>query len=300
MYDVTVRTWTTRHDRDNVSHVQSRAKLDQHSIILSAGGICWLIYILSCNGDKLRFGNILTISLIFVDFGLLLVALTMSFQESAEGLSISTIRLQISRHLFRLCSTTWFRGYIPIGHSGEDYTYPSLDWIALLALFYIRYRMETDNSSSCQTCLDKWPVNLMRLGCFVLAACFHPDMNDRVVFDVLWMTGEFLECITLVPQVFLMGDRRWKIQSTSLSGYYLLCLAMSRCLDVIFWYVAIDNMQAVNGSITLVGWVILAIHVVKLVVMYDVLYQYINVFHAFHFSNSWESLISTRHRRNDG
>merc|ERR1719432_703208 len=98
----------------------------------------------------------------------------------------------------------------------------------------------------------------------VLAAILHADMNNRPLFDALWMAGLFIGVIAVLPQLWLIGKTGGVTQA--LTGHHIAVMAGSRvCSGVFMWHARFDItceywVEGYNHAI----WVILGAHLVLL------------------------------------
>merc|ERR1719517_393212 len=109
----------------------------------------------------------------------------------------------------------------------------------------------------------------MILGCFILAALFHADMNARPLFDALWMAGLFVSVVAVLPQLWLISKTGGHVEA--LTSHYIAAMAISRILSGTFmWHARFDItcdqwVEGFNHAI----WAILGAHVLHLVFLAD-------------------------------
>merc|ERR1719201_1417793 len=110
--------------------------------------------------------------------------------------------------------------------------------------------------------------------CLALAAVFHGDMNDRPLFDTLWMAGLFAGVFAIMPQLALIMKTGGRAEA--LTSHYMAALALSRVLSGIFmWYALFDItcdewVTGINHCVI----VILGAHLLHLVLLSDFAYYY--------------------------
>merc|ERR1719387_3194843 len=101
---------------------------------------------------------------------------------------------------FRLSSTLWLNGYLPVDQTG-DWAYQAIEVATLcMVLHLIRCVFVTQRSAD-QEQHDSMPVSVQNLvmGCFVLAVLIHPNLDRFTLFDILWTTGCYLETVSMFP-----------------------------------------------------------------------------------------------------
>merc|ERR1719266_1691099 len=115
----------------------------------------------------------------------------------------------------------------------------------------------------------------MALGCFVLAALFHADMNARPLFDALWMAGLFVSVVAVLPQLWLIAQTGGHVEA--LTSHYIAAMAVSRILSGTFmWHARFDItcdpwVEGFNHAI----WVILSAHFLHVLLLGDFAYYYV-------------------------
>merc|ERR1719446_482637 len=176
---------------------------------------------------------ILTLSAIFQTLAFCLLTVQVLTTGNVSGISAKTLQLEALSIVCRLCSTTWLNGYVPSDYTG-DFLYQFFDFISLAAalwiihqLLYVRTTYEKD--------LDELPIARV-IFCCVVPACFlHADLNDRPIFDALWMTSLNLGAVAACPQLWMMAHRKSKIQT--LTAHFMGVMGFSRFLIGLYmWY----------------------------------------------------------------
>lgn len=122
-----------------------------------------------------------------------------SRRVSGFGLILSVLALSC-----RLASTSWLYGYVPMDPSG-DWFYQALDVVGiavavpllLLVLFAERWR----DGKKCSW-KDLLCFTFTLGGTAVTAAYLHGDMNDRPLYDTLWMAGALFGILAVIPQLW--------------------------------------------------------------------------------------------------
>jgi len=190
---------------------------------------------LIANGE---FSSIATMSVMFQCLSFVLLALKCLSQGSVAGISARSLGLEVMAIGCRLSSTTLLDGYLPVDASG-DFVFQALDVCSLLLVLWLLYTTLVTKKSSYQDEHDSLPALPMAMGCFVLACILHADMNDRPLFDALWMTGLFAGVVSVLPQLWLLSRSGSVI--TACTSHYISMMAVSRFLSGIFmWYASSD------------------------------------------------------------
>lgn len=230
-----------------------------------------VVYHFVANGE---FSAILTLAVIFQCLGFALLAVQVLLTGSTAGISARALALDAWSLCFRLSSTLWLHGYLPVDASG-DFVFQAVDVISLVLVFWLLHSLLFEKRRSYQEEQDTFPTTPVVVGCLILAGLFHADMNARPVFDTLWMAGLFISAIAVLPQLWLISNTGGKVEP--LTSHYIAAMAISRALSGIFmWHARFDItceplVEGYNHAI----WVILGAHILHLLLLGDFGYYYL-------------------------
>merc|ERR1719476_269138 len=192
----------------------------------------------------------------------------------AGGISARALSLDVLALICRLSSTLWLNGYLPVDASG-DWVYQAIDLCSLALVFGLLYQVLVRQRHTYQKTEDSFPIAPIACACFLLATLLHADMNDRPLFDTLWMTGLFISVVAVLPQLWLISKSGGKVES--LTSHYIATMALSRILSGTFmWHARFDITCAfwIDGFDHAV-WAILAAHLLHIILLADFGYYYI-------------------------
>jgi hypothetical protein len=233
--------------------------------------VAFLVYHVVADGE---FSSILTLSVMVQCLGISFLCMQVVSTGSVSGISASALTLDAFAFGFRLSSTTWLPGYLPLDESG-DHVYQIVDMCSLAMVCWLLYKVLVANRGTYQSDEDSLPAAPLVIVCLVLAAVFHGDMNLVPLFDTFWMAGLFTGVFAVLPQLRLILKTGGRAEA--LTSHYMAALALSRVLSGIFmWYARFD--------ITCVEWIsgfnhtvfaILGAHLVHLLLLSDFAYFYI-------------------------
>jgi hypothetical protein len=229
------------------------------------------VYHFVANGE---FSAILTMSVMFQCLAVALLALQSVASGTAAGISALSLKLEALALVCRLSSTTWLNGYLPVDASG-DFIFQAVDICSLVLTGWLIYRLLVVQKDTYQASDDTLPVVGPVAACFVLAALLHADLNDRPLFDALWMAGLFIGVIAVLPQLWMITRNDGHI--SALTSHHIAAMAISRLLSGTFmWYAREDILcepwiEGFNHG----SWAILAAHFVHLVLLADFAFYYI-------------------------
>jgi len=258
------------HDAKQMGKMPSTPVLVAYGLFaLAAGGIWHFV----ADGN---FSAIITISVMFQCLAAVLLSLQVLSTNSASGISMRALGLDVMALCFRLSSTLWLQGYLPVDASG-DYIFQALDLCSVGILLWLLYHVLVVKRSTYQEDEDSLPVFPLILGSVILAILFHGNMNSRPVFDSLWMAGVFLSTVAVLPQLWLITRTGGRVDA--LTSHYIAAMAASRALSGVFMWHASEDISCdpwfdsftFNHAI----WAILASHIVHLLLLCDFGFYYI-------------------------
>jgi len=238
------------------------------SVYLGALGLGALVF---QSYGNLGLSTLPTLSVGIQCVGYTCLALKISQTQSVAGISGQTVVLQALSYALRLCSTTWLEGYIPVDETG-DWLYQSLDVFALLMALQIIYCVFKSHRYSYQE-EDAQHVPIIVLGCFLLAALVHPELNNRPLFDILWTAALYIDVVAMMPQLQLMAKTSGSAEA--LTSHFVGATALSRGTSLVFWYMGYQELAPLDGSFNLAGWAILSAHIVQMILLCDFMFYYI-------------------------
>lgn len=238
---------------------------------ISFASVALLVYHVVADGE---FSAILTLSVMVQCLGITFLCMQTLCTGSVSGISAGALMLDAFASGFRLSSTTWLHGYLPVDESG-DHVYQIVDMCSLAMVLWLLYRVLVTHRQTYQVCEDSMPVAPLVMVCLALAAVFHGDMNDRPLFDMLWMAGLFSGVFAVMPQLALIMKTGGRAEA--LTSHYMAALALSRVLSGIFMWEA-------RNDITCAEWItgfnhtvfaILAAHLIHLLLLSDFAFYYV-------------------------
>jgi len=221
-----------------------------------------------------EFSAVLTLSGVFQCLAFCLLGVHTLSTGSVQGISAKSLQLEAIALACRLSSTTWLLGYLPNDPTG-DHLYQIFDALSLAMVLWLLHRVLSAQSETYQVDGDTLPVTPFALGCLVLAAVLHGDLDERPIFDTLWMCGLFLGAVAVLPQLWLMTRNGASIPA--MTSHFVAVMAFARVLSGSYMYHAHEEItcapwiEGFNHS----GYAVLAAHVVHLILLGDFGYYYV-------------------------
>jgi len=223
------------------------------------------------------FSAILTLSAAVQCFGLMLLVYKVAKTKTVSGLSARSLEMYVAFFLFRLSSSLFKNGYIPVDRSG-DWVYQATDIVSLLLTLQLLYCLHVTHRSSYQQQLDTVEMWRCIPACILVAIFIHGDLNDSPAFDIIWTVSLNLDTVALIPQlwmVYKLGERQGEKALSGLNAHYVAAMVTSRFLAFWFWFHGFPEIAPLNGGANTAGWLIIGCHSFQLLVSADFMLQYL-------------------------
>lgn len=233
-------------------------------------GLC-TYYVAQQFSDR-EYSAVLTLSAAVQCFGLILLVYKVRKTKSVFGLSRRSLESYVIFFLFRLGSTIFKDGYIPVDRSG-DWVYQVMDVMSLLMCLQLLYCVIRTHRTTYQSELDTVETWRAVPACILLAVFVHGNLNANWFFDVIWHVSLNLDALCLLPQLYMLyqiGDR-----ADALNMHYVAAIVASRTLAFMFWFRGYTQLAPRDGSFNAAGWNIIGSHGFQLLVASDFMLQYI-------------------------
>jgi len=219
------------------------------------------------------FSAVLTLSAAVQAFGLLLLVYKVHTTKSVAGLSARSMEMYAVFFVFRLSSTLFKNGYIPIDRSG-DFVYQSADIVSLLIVMHLLTCLHVSHRSTYQEKVDTVEMWRAIPACILLAIFVHGDLNASPFFDVVWTVSLNLDTLALLPQLWMMYQLD-ATQVVGLNGHYVAAIVASRGFAFWFWFHGFVEIAPTSGGMNTAGWLIIGCHSLQLLTSADFMLQYV-------------------------
>jgi hypothetical protein len=177
--------------------------------------------------------SVLTMSALAQCLAMTMLCIQSIISGKATGISASSLMLEAAAICLRLSSTLWLDGYLPSDSSG-DYVYQFFDICSLLLVAFLLRQVFVVHRSTYQDYDDNCPVGPLFMLCIGLGAVLHGDMDERPIFDSLWLAGIFSGVVAVLPQFWLITrSGGW---TGPMMGHYIAAMALSRVLSGCFMW----------------------------------------------------------------
>lgn len=274
MYSSVMSQWAAAgngHSRKNstaAAHLPSKSIVGAYVLFGSSASLMWHLV---AEGE---FSALLTLAGMVQTLAVCLLIVQVVSCGGATGVSARALELDAVSLVFRLANTVWLNGYLPVDATG-DWICQTVDAIALSGVVGLLYQIKQKYRHSHQEEHDTFSVPLAVCGALILAGLFHADMNNRPVFDTLWMASQFLAVVGLFPQIWLIMRTGGKVEA--LTSHYIAAMALGRLLNGSFMWFARHDVTCnpwfadVNHAV----YAILCAQLVQVVVLSDFAFVYI-------------------------
>jgi len=221
-----------------------------------------------------EFSAVLTLSAVFQCLAFCLLGVHALSSGGIQGISAKSLQLEAIALVCRLSSTTWLDGYLPSDQTG-DYLYQVFDALSLAMVLWLLHRVLNVQRKTYALDDDALPVTPFALGSLVLACLLHGDLDDRPVFDTLWMCGLFTGAVAVLPQLWVMTRNR--TSAPAMTSHFVAVMAFSRMLSGSYmWHAHTEiTCEPWIKDFNHAGYAILAGHAVQLLLLADFGYFYV-------------------------
>lgn len=259
---------------DVSSNSHDKAKSKSSPQVWAAYGlfaVCGLtIYHFVANGE---FSAIMTMSVMCQCLSFAVLGLQIAQDKAVSSISARSLGLELISLVCRSSSTITHEGYLPVDPTG-DFIFQGLDVCSMCLVVGLLYMVMVKYKDSYQEEEDSLPMIPLVLVSFLIAVIFHADMNDRPLFDTLWMTGLIAGVLSVLPQLWLITRAGGVIQACM--SHYIALSALSRFLSGCFMWEARHDVTCVYWieGVEHAIWMILAAHALHMILLGDFGYHY--------------------------
>lgn len=192
--------------------------------VVAAAAACYVFHVLS----QQSLSGLITLAALAQCLSWVLLVMQVCNNHSASGISARGLGLNAMALALRLSNTCWLNGYLPIDASG-DYFYQLTDIFSLLLICWLLYQVLYAKRETYNKDEDSFPALPVAIWSLVLGMVFHADLNQRPVFDSLWMASIFVNTFAACPQLHIFAqvggsDQALTIHHVAAMGIsWLLC-----------------------------------------------------------------------------
>lgn len=227
------------------------------------------VYYWTAVSEKAGLSALLTLSAIWQCSAFSLLVAGVLLTGTLKGISAKSLQMQAVALACRLSSTTWLLGYVPFDRTG-DFLYEGFDMVSLVMVLWLLHRLlkaRNDTVDDVDDDLLATPFMVWSLG---LAILFHANLDQRPLFDTLWMFALFVGALAMLPQFWLT------IRSSAIipagMNHFVAALSMSCLLRGTFFWYALEDFTSKSWfthliKLNLSGYAALTAHVVQVMIL---------------------------------
>jgi len=217
------------------------------------------------------FSSVLTLSTLTQCLSFALVNVQLA-SNGVSGISARTLAVYAFALGFRLSSTLFLDGYLPLDDTG-NYMHQIGDigslGMCLFALREVLTRHRSSREIESDTILS---VKNLVFGSIAAAILIHPDLNDWATFDILWTSGLYADTVAMVPQLLLISKAG---QVPKYTAHFIMAMAVSKLFSAWFWYYGAENIARLHGGFCWSSVAIIVAHAVQFLLLADFGYYYV-------------------------
>jgi hypothetical protein len=148
-----------------------------------------------------------------------------------KGISIGMLQALAMSYGFRLSSTVWLQGYLPVDRTGSWFC-QVMDLTSLVCVVQLLQRAYGTNRDAQEMEADQLPMRTILAGCVVVGFYCHADLDQRPLFDALWMSGFLAGCIAPLPQFVVTLTCEG---ASPVTGHFTIPLTVATVATAAFW-----------------------------------------------------------------
>jgi hypothetical protein len=218
------------------------------------------IYHLASDGD---FSFCLSLSGMVRLFAFLLLWSHLAVDQTAAGVSAKSLFLFAVSFLSRFIGVSIGVGYLPVDKSG-DYL-PYIEFLSFLATTGTLIFVLVVNRATYAREEDSFGKHVIRgvphvfgplyllVPALLLALIFHPSLNENKLSDIPWTLALYLECVAVVPQLFMFQKSTKPVERWT--SHYVFTLALARMFSFMFWASSYHELSSKSDKSVTGGWV---------------------------------------------
>jgi len=252
------------------------------------GGCLLLMGVVFHQLAEKEFSSVLTLSVLAQCLSFVLIGMQVTNSHSVGGVSGKTMILQAMALCFRLSSTLFVDGYLPLDTTGDMF-YQLVDICSLLMVLHLLRCIYKTHVTTYDKEYDTMDVKNIAIACVALAVLVHPTLNDWATFDIAWTTSLYLDTVSMLQQL-LMSSKMGKVPSYT--AHYVFATLASRMFSAAFWYHGAENIARFHaedhgdGSFCFSAAAIVVAHLLQFLLLADFGYYYLRASCSGSMANS--------------
>eukprot|EP01067_Filipodium_phascolosomae_P000268 Filipodium_phascolosomae@DN1219_c0_g1_i1.p1 len=240
---------------------------------LVTGVLVLLVYHMFSDGD---YSFMLTVGSLVSSLSFLLVLTKIVQTTNFSGVSLEMMKCYSLLSCARLTSILFFDSYLPFDRSGDlIYRIGEILNCSLAIALVVAGCLLPRFQQTVATEDDVVKFHYLAIPAALVAVLIHPSLNNFILTDMAWAFALYLECVAVLPQLFLFNKQKTVEVATT---HFLAAQALSRLLSFTFWFWTWHELNDANHVFTLkqyVGQWTLFMQAAQLIVLGDFIYSYV-------------------------
>lgn len=232
-------------------------------------------WIFDCMAGR-RFTSVLTLGSLLhcLSLVLLLVQVSAKGGAGAAGVSARALFLEALSLCMRLSSTLWLNGYLPADASG-DWAFQVVDLASLCVAGYLLNVVLNEKRNTYQEEEDTLSLLPLIAASLVLGVFLHSNMDERPVFDALWMSSLWAGAAAVLPQLALIGRTGGCLEP--LTSHRIAAAGLGRGFSLAFMWLAREDITCIEwlSGFNHARWSVLIAHCLHLLLLFEFAYMFI-------------------------
>jgi len=210
--------------------------------------------------------------------GLISLALKVHATKSVVGISSQSLVLFATSLTFRLFTTVFFEGYLPVDRSG-DVMLQLVDTGSWLTVLYLLYAAQKKYVHTYQEEVDTMPVAPILLSCAICSFFIRGMLNRNWIFDMLWAFSLDVEVFQLLPQLYMMAKVGGQVDTAT--AHFVGNIVLACLCRFVFWIWAIPGCKELSSpegyswDMAMGGIYILCAYIIQTLISLDFMYYYV-------------------------
>jgi len=216
------------------------------------------------------YSAVLTLGAGVQTLGFFLLLLKTKQHKSVAGLSSKTLEMYVLVFIFRLASTLFFDGYLPLDSSG-DFVYQIADIASFMLVLQLLYCVHKTHRHTYLVEHDTLEIWRAVPACGILALAFHGNLNNSLFFDVSWTFSTYVDTIAMFPQLWMLTKIGGEVDG--MTSHFVASLVISRMCAFAFWFYGYEEIAPEEG-VNMAGWLLITAIAVQVLASADFMFYY--------------------------
>jgi hypothetical protein len=189
--------------------------------------------------QEFSLSSFITLASAIQGFGFLLLARQVSEEGSMQGISRKMLLTYGLALCFRLWSTLFYLGYLPVDYSGH-FVYQGIDVLTLVVIANLVAGSLRRYPSAAE---DSFWISIPIALAVCLGWMVHPILDNVEHADAAWMTSVWLEAAAFCPQIWMVSRAG---RCRSMTAHFVALSFAARCIVALFWLEAYPQLSISN------------------------------------------------------